>query len=252
MSIYDKFARFYTRGPYTKYSQRMAEILPAVLRALGSKPRTLLDLACGDGTFAAAAARQGLTVTGLDASAPMLQAACERIAREGVAVRLVEGDMRTLAFVKEFDLVTCWYDSLNYLLEIGDLERTFRGVAGALRPGGFFIFDMNTIRGLAVLARSQPCYVIQDAPGIFEVHINTYDFETAIASKRIVGFADDGGAWARVDELHLERGYRQSEITACLTASGLAVEAVWGSLQEMTAPAPDAGRMWFAAGKPSA
>lgn len=252
MPIYDKFADFYTRGPYPKYSQRMADVLPAVLRVLGARPGALLDIACGDGAFAVAAARQGHQVTGLDASARMLEAARERAAREGASVRFVEGDMREPGFTGEFDLVTCWYDSLNYLVEIEDLERAFRGVAEALRPGGLFIFDMNTIHGLAVMWRSQPACVIQDAPGIFEIHINCYDFETAVASKRIVGFTGKGDAWTRMEEHHRERGYRLEEVRACLAASGLAVESVWGSLQEMTAPGPEAGRVWFAARKPPA
>jgi ubiquinone/menaquinone biosynthesis C-methylase UbiE len=247
MPIYDKFAQFYARGPYPKFSQRMAEILPAVLRRLETRPRTLLDLACGEGTFAAAAAKQGLEVTGIDASSQMLEMARVRIADQRARVRLVQGDMRALGFGEEFDLVTCWYDSLNYLLEPADLEAVFRGVAKALRPDGFFLFDMNTIYGLAVIWRSQPVYVMQDGPGIFEVHINSYDFETNIAAKRIVGFTGQGPAWTRIEEQHLERGYRLDEIRARLGTAGLDEVACWGSLQEMTAPGPEASRVWFAA-----
>jgi ubiquinone/menaquinone biosynthesis C-methylase UbiE len=245
--IYDKFAHLYVRGPYPRYSQRMAELLPAVLRVLGAQPRTLLDLACGEGTFATAAASQGFDVTGLDASSQMLEAARRRAADEGAGVRLVQGDMRALAFDEEFDLVTCWYDSLNYLLDAADLEAAFRGVGRALRRGGHFIFDMNTICGLAVMWRSHPCFVMQDASGIFDVHINSYDFERNIATKHIVGFINQGNSWVRIDEEHQERGYRREEISACLEASGLKEVACWGRLEDMTAPGPESGRVWFAA-----
>lgn len=247
--IYDKFAHLYTQGPYPKYSQRMAELLPAVLRVLGVQPRTLLDLACGEGTFAVAAASQGFDVTGLDASGQMLEAARRRAAEEGASVRLVQGDMRALAFTEEFDLVTCWYDSLNYLLDPTDLEAAFRGVAKALKSGGHFVFDMNTICGLAVMWRSHPCYVMQDASGLFDVHINSYDFEENIATKRIVAFLNQGSSWVRIDEEHRERGYRLEEIRACLEVSGLKEIACWGRLEDMAAPGPDTSRVWFAARK---
>jgi SAM-dependent methyltransferase len=225
----------------------MAELLPAVLRVLGTQPHTLLDLACGEGTFAAAAASQGFDVTGLDTSSQMLEAARRRAADEGASLRLVQGDMRTLAFEEEFDLVTCWYDSLNYLLDTADLEAAFRGVGRALRHGGHFIFDMNTICGLAVMWRSHPCFVMQDASGLFDVHINSYDFDRNIATKHIVGFINQGSSWVRIDEEHRERGYRRDEISACLEASGLEEVACWGKLEDMTAPGPESSRVWFAA-----
>jgi len=247
LPTYDRFAHLYTHGPYPRYSQRMAELLPAVLRVLGAQPRTLLDLACGEGTFAVAAAGQGFEVTGLDASSQMLEAAQRRAADEGSKLRLVQGDMRSLAFAEEFDLVTCWYDSLNYLLDQRDLEAAFRGVARALRRGGHFIFDMNTICGLAVMWRSHPFHVMQDASGIFDVHINSYDFENDIATKHIVGFINQGDSWTRIDEEHKERGYRLDEISTCLEVSGLKQIACWGRLEDMTAPGPDCGRAWFVA-----
>ncbi|HVP56895.1 MAG TPA: methyltransferase domain-containing protein [bacterium] len=252
MPIYDKFAQLYTLGPYTRYSQRMAELLPAVLRALGIEPRKILDLACGEGTFVVAAAKQGWDVTGLDASGEMLQAARRRLAAEGLDARLLQGDMRELAFTDEFDLVTCWYDSLNYLVEQADLEAAFRGVAAALRRGGRFIFDMNTIFGLAALWASDPCQVMQDTPGLFDVHINSYDYEANLATKRIAGFVSQGGSWVRIDEEHRERGYRLEEIAASLKASGLEEIARWGRLEDMSPPDRRTGRVWFAAKKAAA
>ena len=43
-----------------------------------------------------------------------------------------------------FDLATCTYDSLNYLLTHDDLLACFQGIAHALAPGGLFVGDMNT------------------------------------------------------------------------------------------------------------
>jgi ubiquinone/menaquinone biosynthesis C-methylase UbiE len=245
MSIYEKFAYFYTKGPYPQYSEGMAKLLPAALERFGAQPQTILDIACGEGTFAVAMAKRGLQVTGVDLSPQMLQFARERAARENVDVRFVLQDMRFLSFEEGFDLATCWFDSLNYLLELEDLEKTFGGAYRALKKAGLFIFDMNTVHGLAISWPRYPCYVQQDTPGLFEVHRPSYDFATSTAKMMITGFAKEGKRWARMDEEHKERGYTLEEIRQCLEKTGFQELACWESLQEMSEPRPDSGRVWF-------
>ncbi|MCS7240468.1 MAG: class I SAM-dependent methyltransferase [Candidatus Bipolaricaulota bacterium] len=94
MGIYREFARLYTCGAYPEYSRRMAELLPAVLKRFGANPETLLDLACGEGTFAVLMAQQGLRVTGVDASPEMLRFARKKAEEAGVEVHFIEQDMR--------------------------------------------------------------------------------------------------------------------------------------------------------------
>ena len=249
MALYERFAGFYAAGPYPRYSKRMSDLLPAVLARLDARPRSLLDIACGEGTFAIAQAAAGLEVTGIDLSPRMLEIARRRAASEQVRATFTQGDMRALAPARTYDLVTCWYDSLNYLLEPADLIAAFRGAEAALAPGARFIFDMNTIYGLAVLWRSQPFHLIQDGPEVFEVHANRYDFDTRIATKRIVGFFKQAGSWERMEEVHAERGYTLEEIRACLADAGLRAAHCWGSFQDMTEPGPETGRVWFVADK---
>ena len=78
MNIYERFAYFYVKGPYLQYSERIAELLPAVLERFSVQPQTILDLACGEGTFAVGMAEKGFQVTGVDLSPYMLQFARER------------------------------------------------------------------------------------------------------------------------------------------------------------------------------
>lgn len=245
MSIYERFAYFYAKGPYPQYSERMAELLPAVLERFGTKPQTILDLACGEGTFAVAMAKKGFRVTGVDLSPQMLQFARERAEQENVHVEFLLQDMRSLSFEDRFDLATCWFDSLNYLLELEDLAKTFAGVHLALKKAGLFIFDMNTIYGLAVSWPRYPCYVQQDTPELFEIHHPSYDFNKNIATMRIMGFVKEGDGWTRMDEEHKERGYTLQEIKQCLQEAGLQELACWGSLQDMSEPRPDSDRVWF-------
>lgn len=245
MSIYERFAYFYTKGHYPQYSERMAELLPSVLERFGVKPQMLLDLACGEGSFAVAMAKKGFQVTGVDLSPYILQFARERAQQENVNAEFLLQDMRSLPFEERFDLVTCWYDSLNYLLELEDLEKAFAGACRALKRGGLFIFDMNTIYGLAVNWQQHPCNIQQDTSELFEIHRTSYDFEKNIATLKITGFVKEGNGWTRIDEEHKERGYSLEEIKQSIKKIGFQELAFWGNMQEMSEPKPDSGRVWF-------
>ena len=245
MSFYNKFAYFYTKGQYPRYSEKMVELLPPVLARFDAQPQTILDIACGEGTFAVAMAKKGFRVAGVDRSPQMLQFARERAERENVEVEFLHKDMRSLPFDGRFDLVTCWFDSLNYVLELEGIQKTFAGVYRALKRAGLFVFDMNTVYGLAVDWQREPCYVQQNSPEMFEIHFPSYDFDKNIATTRITGFAKEGDRWIRMDEEHKERGYTLEEIRQCSQAAGFQELACWGSLEQMSELRPSSGRVWF-------
>ncbi len=251
MGIYDTFAAYYAAGPYGGYSTNMAAHLPEILARFGAAPGSALDVACGQGQFAVALAVAGLHVAGLDQSAAMLAYAGQRAAAAGVALDLRQGDMRALPFHSEFDLVTCWYDSLNYLLTPEDLGAAFRSAAMALRPGGLYVFDLNTRRSLLVQWQSLPCHLQQDTADMLEIHTNSFDYEADIASVRIIclGRLADGN-WARTEEVHRQRAYPLEQVEEMLRAAGLEVLACWGSLDTYAAPTAEANRAWFVARRP--
>ncbi len=251
MSFYDRFAYFYAKGPYPRYSEKMVKLLPAVLARFDARPQTILDIACGEGAFAVAMAKRGFQVTGVDRSPQMLEFARERAGRfhfqerENANVEFLLQDMRSLPFEERFDLVTCWFDSLNYILELEGIRQTFAGVYRALKKAGLFIFDMNTIYGLAVDWQREPCYIQQNSPEFFEIHFPRYDFEKRIATTSILGFAKAGDGWIRMDEEHRERAYTLEEIRQCSQEAGFQELACWGSLEVMSEPRPHSGRVWF-------
>jgi SAM-dependent methyltransferase len=232
LSIYKGFATLYAGGVYPEYSKRIAGILPSVLKKLKVSPTEVMDLACGEGTFATIMAKKGYKVTGVDLSPEML------------------GDMRSLKFQEKFDLVTSWFDALNYLLALRDLERTFKGVYRALRRQGLFIFDMNTIYALEKLWQQYPSTVEQDTSKYFTVHRPSYNKKRLIATLKITGFIRRNGAWTRIDEEHREKGYSLTQIKKSLKVAGFGQIALWGSIRKMTRPRQDTRRVWFVAQRP--
>src|SRR5256886_10374231 len=111
------FAQVYWTYGYNALSATVPERLPAVLAKLRVRPHQLLDLPCGEGTFAIRMAKRGYRTTGVDRSSAMLRLGRRKAREARLSVRFIESDVRSLRFHEEFDLAASWYDSLNYLLD---------------------------------------------------------------------------------------------------------------------------------------
>lgn len=252
MAVYDLFAKIYQRGPYLRFADTLGQtVFPSILEEWQIRPEKLLDIACGEGTFAIHMAKRGIHVTGLDQSAQMLALARNHALEESTAVDWVQGDMTRLNLPEnEFDVVTCFFDSLNYLLRIFDLEGAFAGVYKVLKPGGWFIFDMNTVYGLAVEWMRQRVTIHNESSDFIEIHENDFDYENQIASIRIIVFEKHGDQWQRFEETHQERGYAAADIQLLLETVGLKTMAYYGKIATREPLMSDSGRVWFICRKP--
>ena len=94
----------------------------------------ILDVPCGYGRHAAALARRGFVVLGLDLSRAMIAEGRRRFT-EGPRLRLRRADMRRIAFREEFDAVVNLYTSFGYF-EPAENQAVLRRMARALKPGG--------------------------------------------------------------------------------------------------------------------
>lgn len=244
MILYKGFADLYTKGPY-HFSERLVKYLPKVFNRFHIRPKKLLDICCGDGRFAIAMARKGIDVTGVDASPHMLKYARQRARKARVRVHLAVQKMQYLNTQTRFDLVTCWFDSINYLLTKSDLDKTFRNINRVLNNGGIFIFDINTIYGLSVNWQDNSPCVIQDTDRLFEVHVCPPIFKRNIAILKIVGFKKHGRYWRRIEEIHRERGYRLKEIRESFRKAHFKELGCWESLKKMIKPKRDSGKVFF-------
>lgn len=108
-----------------------------IARAAVQPGERVLDLACGTGDLAFAAAEQGGRVVGLDITHRMLQLA----SRKSSAAAFVAGDMTHLPCAAHaFDVVTTGYGLRN----VPDLPAAIDEIARVLRPGGRLLsLDFN-------------------------------------------------------------------------------------------------------------
>lgn len=196
------------------------DYVETLLRTFGAKPQTVLDLACGTGMVGAEMRRRGYQrVFGVDLSEEMARVAVDK-GRLAVAVQ----DARRLGLRPEtIDLVVSLYDSLNYILESEGLLACMRGVRSALKPGGLFIFDLNTIRALALNLFTQDNLRSQE-PLLYSWR-SKWDPRSRICTVHM-WFRWQGPEGTReFVEVHRQRGYSHDEVQALLGAAGLTLLA---------------------------
>jgi SAM-dependent methyltransferase len=139
---YSVLGRFYdqvTRDSPEMNRHARRKILGRLLPRL----KAVCDLGCGTGTTAVELARAGHKVYAVDASPVQCGQAREKARRAGVAVRVICADMRRFRLPEPVDLVLCEFNPLNHLPRKSDLNVALAMVARALRPGGWFYFDLN-------------------------------------------------------------------------------------------------------------
>lgn len=176
MSEYSFFARFYDELTQNVDYERRAEHFSALLLSYGIKSGTVLDLACGTGTLTSLISARGYDMIGVDSSPDMLSQAQNRAFEEGQNILFLCQQMQALDLFGKIDAALCTLDSINHLTEPDDVRETFRRLGTFIRPGGMFIFDVNTIyKHREILADNSFVY---EYPDVFCVWQNSLDEET--------------------------------------------------------------------------
>ena len=109
-----------------------------------SRGDSVLDAGCGLGRISVELALLGLDVTGVDIIQAELDAAKESAAAEGVALNLINADLRNFTSSKKFDCAVNLYTSFGYCDTIEEDMMILKNIAGALRQGGTFILECTS------------------------------------------------------------------------------------------------------------
>jgi SAM-dependent methyltransferase len=202
-----------------------------------------VDVGCGTGTFVAYLRARGVDpVWGVDRSLGMLAQAAVKNARNGA--RFLHQDLRSLRLPHRVDLLTCQFDTLNYLLTPADLRTALVAFCRALQPGGHALFDVVTPRTFKPghLHRLELAHSIGRRVTRRTRYLRR---RMQVAQIRVSGLSDDRC------ETHLQRAYTVAEVVAALAGTGLRLRAVH-DFYRPSAPADGAERAIFLARADSA
>lgn len=138
------------KNSYKKFSYYYDEIMARVdynlwlefVEPYINKGDSVLDVACGTGTFCSMLTLNGYKADGLDLSSEIIEIANEKKKINRMDINYKVSDMTKFKVDKKYDLVTCFFDSINFLKDISDVEKMLDCVAKALKKKGHFICDI--------------------------------------------------------------------------------------------------------------
>lgn len=132
--------------------ERTSQEVDFVIKAARLK-RTdrILDLACGHGRHSIELARRGFNhIVGLDYSEPFIARARKDAKQTGVNVEFLKGDMRSLSFSEDFDVVLHLFTGFGFF-DDAENQQTLNEIRKSLKSGGRYLIDV--ISGEAVFRR---------------------------------------------------------------------------------------------------
>ncbi|MBQ3928020.1 MAG: methyltransferase domain-containing protein [Clostridia bacterium] len=229
------------------YSKLADDIEACFSRYLDKKPMLVLDLACGTGKLTSELARRGYDMIGADSSVDMLMQARDHT--QGQDVLLLQQGMCDFELYGTVGAVVCTFDSLNYLIENGELEQCFALVHNYLDPDGLFLFDMNMPSKFQNYYDGRDFILESDDGSAYCGWQSTFDSQTRLCQFSLTIFElNEDGTYNRAEECQWERAYEEGEIVRALTESGF--ELLASSSQGFSKeddPKAGTGRRYFAA-----
>ena len=195
------------------------------------RPEIILDLACGTGRMTRTLAARGYDMIGVDGSEDMLS---EAYMQGGERILYLLQDMREFELYGTVGAVVCCLDSINYLLNEGDVRKVFSLVHNYLDPDGLFVFDVNTPYKFENIYGNE-AYILEDEDeygAIFCGWQNEYDRESKICNFYLTLFSEDeDGRYLRSEEHQRERCYGQSELSQMLSAVGFEIVGIYSDFE---------------------
>jgi SAM-dependent methyltransferase len=195
-----------------------------LLKQILPKVSSACDLACGTGSTAVELAGQCVKVFAVDRSPAMCELTRKKARRAGLPVQVIQADMRTFRLPEQVDLVTCEFDAINHLQAKAHLARVVESGAKALRPGGYFYFDVNN---LVAFEKGWQKRWWAEKPGVVLMMSGGYDVAREKAFADVEWFIRSGRSWRRFREHIEEVCWSATEVRAALREAGFGSVKAW-------------------------
>ena len=110
--------------------------------ALGNKPQSVLELACGTGRLMIPFIKSGNEVDGVDISPEMLKICRDKLNKENLEADLHEMDIVNFKIHKFYDVIFISGGSFCMIEDIEEAYKSLCSVLDHLKPGGRFVLDL--------------------------------------------------------------------------------------------------------------
>lgn len=221
LAAYELLAPFYDRYTHDYEHDLWLANIENVALSHGLHGKRLLDVGCGTGKSFLPMLERGYEVTACDISPGMVERARE--AASGSGAEVLVADARELPVLGRFDFATCLDDALNYMLSDDELAMAFDGVARNLRPGGLFVFDLNSLYTFRHFFARDMAEEYGDAFFCWRGEGDPEEVVPGgISTSTIEVFAtEDGECWRRHSSRHVQRHHPPETVERLLGEAGL-------------------------------
>ena len=243
MESYESLAFSYDALTQDVGYEKRADFIEKLFTRAKLPEHTGLDLACGTGTMTKLFTERGYELIGVDISEEMLMEAREKAQNiRGVSPLFLHQSMPELDLYGTVDACICCLDSLNYLTDPRDVQRTFERLHLFIAPGGVLIFDvhaprkMEALDGQVFLDERDDLYCVWRTE--YRKRAKTLDYYVDIFR-----LCDDD-TWERSFEEHHQRAYTVDELAEWLKAAGFTAICTHGD-GKLRCPKENEGRIYF-------
>ena len=199
-----------------------------------NKEANILELCCGTGRLTIPIAKDGYQVTGVDITPSMLQQAKTKAKNEGLKIKFIEADIRTLHLPEKYDLIFIPFNSIHHLYTNQSLFQAFSAVKKHLKNNGLFLLDcFNPDLQFIVEGEKErkeiAQYTTEDGRNVHIKQQMKYESDTQI--NRIEWHYYINGNFHSTQNLDM-RMYFPQELDAYLQSSGFKIVHKFGSFTE--------------------
>ncbi len=245
--MYENFAYIYDKLINDVNYMAWSDYIERIFLWLDTKPKLILDLGCGTGSFCIEMSKRGYQMIGVDLSADMLACARNKSLLSNVDVLFLNQDIVDFELYGTVDAIVCLLDSINYITNKHDLKKLFKLVQNYLNPGGIFIFDINSQYKFERILGDNVFYEIDDE--VSYIWRNSYNKRNKICEFDLTFFVKEEELYRKFDEIHYERCYSSDELEKIIVNVGLDVVGIFDDLK-MEKPKKSSKRIFFVCKKP--
>lgn len=173
--VYETLAKYYDAIYELKDYEGESKILKQLIKQYKkSVGKELLDIACGTGVHLSFLKKE-FTCTGTDLNAGMIAVA----KKKQPDIHFEVSDMAELNLGKKFDVITCLFSSIGYIISKERLSTTIKGFANHLKSGGVLLIEQWLDK--AIFRAGEPHITTHQSKDFIITRVNTSEVKGEVS-----------------------------------------------------------------------